>query len=303
MRPHPLLAQTMSLIPLAVPLLLAACGEETATAPPGGAPAGVEPGQTDDPAVPGQRHLTEIGLQLYTVRTEMERDFEGTLRAIAGMGYSEVEFAGLFGHEPGEVRQLLTELNLIPVGSHVTWDRFRDDPDAAIEETLELGCQYIVFPWLPDSERQTLEQWQGWVELLNRVGQSSDERGIQLAYHNHDFEFAPIDGVVPYDLLLDELDRSVVSMELDLYWVAKAGADPAVLFERAPGDFPLGHIKDMRASDQGFADVGQGELDFAAVFALAGQAGMQHFIVEHDEPADPMQSVQNSFSYLQQLSF
>jgi sugar phosphate isomerase/epimerase len=282
--------------------MLVACSDEMGAVPSGTAPAAVESGATDPTAAP-ERHLDAIGVQLYTVRAAMAEDFEGTLRKLALMGYREVEFAGLFGHDPAEVRQLLLELGLTAVGSHVTWDRFRDDPEGAIEETLALGCEYMVFPWLPDTERQTLTQWQDWVALLNRVGQSGRERGLELAYHNHDFEFTAVDGVKPYDLLLDELDRSVVKLELDLYWLAKAGGEPDALFERNPGGFPLGHVKDMRRSDQAIVDVGAGDLDFAAVFAEAERSGMQHFIVEHDDPDNPLQSVENSLLYLKQLSY
>lgn len=273
-----------------LPLLLIACGD------------GDEGGSSDAPA-PGERHLDAVGVQLYTVRAELERDFEGTLRSIAAMGYSEVEFAGLFGHDPAQVAQLLAELKLTAVGSHVTYDRFRADANAAIEETLALGAEYLVFPWLPDTERRTLDQWQGWVDLLNQVGQASESRGVKLAYHNHDFELTPIDGVRPIDLLLDGLDRSRVSLELDLYWLAKGGGEPSAIFARDPGNVPLVHAKDMRSSDQAIVDVGQGDLDFAAVFAQADQAGIEHVIVEHDEPADPMQSIQTSLTYLNALAF
>jgi sugar phosphate isomerase/epimerase len=278
-------------------LLLVACGDDGTGS--GAPPMGV--GTGDVPV--GERHLEAVGVQLYTVRAEMEQDFEGTLRSLAGMGYSEVEFAGLFGHDPAQVAQWLAELGLKAVGSHVTWDRFRDDPDAAIDETLALGADYMVFPWLPDTERRTLAQWQEWVALLNQVGASSQARGLELAYHNHDFEFMAIDGVRPIDLLLDGIDRSLVKMEVDLYWLAKAGGEPSELFERYPGGFPLMHAKDIRRSDQAIVDVGQGDLDFAAVFAQAEQSGMAHVIVEHDEPADAMQSVQNSLTYLQALAF
>jgi sugar phosphate isomerase/epimerase len=271
-----------------VPLLLAACGDD------GGSLS----------TTPDFSPLTgSLGVQLYTVRAAMEQDFEGTLRGLAAMGYSEVEFAGLFERDPAQVAQLLAELNLTAVGSHVTYDRFRSEPDAVIEETLALGAHYLVFPWLPDTQRRTLEQWQGWVALLNQVGQSSQARGLKLAYHNHDFEFQAIDGVRPIDLLLDGVDRNLVKFEVDLYWVAKGGAEPGALFERYPGGFPLVHAKDLRRSDQAMVDVGQGDLDFAAVFAQAEQAGIEHVIVEHDEPADPLQSVQNSLSYLKALTY
>ena len=282
-----------------VPLMLAACGDDGS----GTLDDGITPAEMSSEGAVGQRHLSAVGVQLYTVRAAMQQDFEGTLRSLAAMGYTEVELAGLFGRDPAQVATLLAELGLTAVGSHVTYDRFVADPDAAIDETLALGARYLVFPWLPEAERRTIAQWQDWVALLNRVGQASQARGLELAYHNHDFEFTAIDGVRPIDVLLDGIDRSVVKWELDLYWLAKAGGEPREMFERYPGGFPLAHVKDMRLSDQAMVDVGEGDLDFAAVFAQAAQSGMEHFIVEHDEPADPLQSVQSSVTYLKALTF
>jgi sugar phosphate isomerase/epimerase len=296
MKRHRWFSQSSCLIPFSLiacsQLLLAACSDDPAVTP--------DPGAT---APETQRQLNAIGVQLYTVRAAMAADFEGTLRSIAAMGYQEVEFAGLFGRDPAQVRQLLTELNLTAVGSHVDWSRFRSDPNAAIEETVALGAQYLIFAWMPEAERQTLAQWRDWVALLNQVAQASSERGVEFAYHNHDFEFTAVEGVRPYDLLLDEFDRSLVKLELDLYWLAKAGGEAGPLFDRYPGGFPLAHVKDMRRSDQAMVDVGQGDLDFGAVFAEADRSGMQHFIVEHDESANPMQTVETSLTYLKQLEF
>jgi sugar phosphate isomerase/epimerase len=290
-----------------VPLLLAACGDDGSPVDADDALrediANYPPSDTAGDEPVGQRHLPSIGVQLYTVRAAMQADFEGTLRSLADMGYTEVEFAGLFGRDPAQVAVLLAELGLTAIGSHVTYDRFLANPDAAIEETLALGARFLVFPWLPDTERRTIADWQEWVALLNRVGQASQARGLELAYHNHDFEFTPIDGVRPIDVLLDGIDREVVKWELDLYWLAKAGGSPSEMFARYPGGFPLGHVKDMRLSDQAMMDVGQGDLDFAAVFAQGAASGMEHFIVEHDEPADPLQSVRNSVTYLKALTF
>jgi sugar phosphate isomerase/epimerase len=295
-----------------------ACGDSSSDdTPAGGAPAaGTPPGGSsgdgsnpaEGPAVPaacspGECRLGAIGVQLYTVRASMESDFEGTLRRLAEMGYREVEFAGLFGHDPAQVRSLLAELNLSAVGSHVDWNRFRDDPTGAIDETLALGAEYLVFPWTPDSERQTLEQWHGWAARLNEVAAASRDRGLPVAYHNHDFEFTPIAGELPYDVLIAELDPALISFELDLYWLRKAGVLASALFDVSPGRFPIAHVKDWRASDQAIVDVGQGDIDFADIFAQRAESGMQHFIVEHDAPSDPMQTVQTSIEYLQQLTF
>jgi sugar phosphate isomerase/epimerase len=252
---------------------------------------------------PGECRLGAIGVQLYTVRAAMEADFEGTLRRLAQMGYREVEFAGLFGRDPAQVRSLLAELNLTAVGSHVDWSRFRDDPTGAIDETLALGAEYLVFPWMPESERQTLEQWHGWAARLNEVAAASRARGLPVAYHNHDFEFTVIAGELPYDVLVAELNPALIDFELDLYWLRKAGVLASALFDASPGRFPLVHAKDWRASDQAIVDVGQGDIDFAAIFAQRAEAGIQRFIVEHDAPSDPMQTVQTSIEYLQQLRF
>jgi sugar phosphate isomerase/epimerase len=262
----------------------------------------MEPAPAESNA-PGQRHLDAIGIQLYTLRGPMQQDFEGTLRSLASMGYREVEFAGLFGHDPAEVRQLLAALNLSAVGSHVDWNRIRDDSAGAIAEALALGSHYLVFPFLPDSERQTLAQWQNWVVVLNQVGASCRAAGLELAYHNHDFEFADVEGVVPYDLLLEQLDHELVKMELDLFWLAKGGRDPAALFAAYPGAFPLVHVKDMRLSDGAMVDVGQGNLNFAAIFAQSELAGTEHYIVEHDMPAEAIQTARNSLTYLENLTF
>lgn len=291
--------------PFVCPILLsiAAChGPGGVANTPPGAPSAAS-GAAAGADAPGQRHLDSIGIQLYTLRVPMQQDFEGTLRSLAGMGYREVEFAGLFGRDPADVRELLAGSNLRAVGSHVQWSRVRDDPGAAIEETLALGSHYLVFPSLPAAERQTLAQWQGWVEVLNRVGAACREVGLELAYHNHDFEFTAVEGVVPYHLLLEQLDHELVKMELDLFWLAKAGGDPTELFAAYPGAFPLTHVKDMRLSDQAMVDVGQGDLDFAAVFAQSKLAGIEHYIVEHDTPADALQTARNSMTYLESLSF
>jgi sugar phosphate isomerase/epimerase len=301
--------QLHAVSPLALALLASsalgplACGDPSQAPPDGSATEGMEAVAPATSPGPGERQLSTIALQLYTVRAELERDFEGTLRGVADLGYREVELAGLYGHDPAQVRQLLGGLGLAAVGSHVDWNRLRDDPDGAITETLALGAEYLVFPWLPPSERVTLDQWRGWVALLNTLGAACQERGLKLAYHNHDFEFTAIDGVVPFDLLLDGLDESLVRFELDLYWLARAGGEPGALFQRAPQAFPLVHVKDLRRSDQAIVDVGQGDLDFAAIFAQAAEGSLQHFIVEHDSPSAPLQTAENSIRHLQQLTY
>ncbi|MEL6566930.1 MAG: sugar phosphate isomerase/epimerase [Pseudomonadota bacterium] len=249
------------------------------------------------------RQLDKIGVQLYTLRSAMEQDFEGTLHRVADLGYDQVEFAGFFGRDPADVRALLDELGLEPVASHVNWQALRENPQQQIDETVALGAKFIILAWMPEEERQTLDQWRDWVALMNEVGEMASEKGIQFAYHNHAFEFEPIDGVEPYDLILDGIDRNHVKLELDLYWLALAGRAPARYFEAYPGGFVLSHVKDMSADDQSMTAVGDGSIDFPSIFAQSDQSGMAYFIVEHDNPEDPFASVERSITHLRQLTY
>lgn len=127
------------------------------------------------------------------------------------------------------------------------------------------------------------------------------EEGIQFVYHNHDFEFTAIDGIRPFDMLLEQLDPELVQMELDLYWLELAGVDALPLFKRYPGRFPLLHVKDMARQDSAMTDVGAGRIDFSRIFAHRVQAGTRHYLVEHDTASDPFASLANSISYLRDL--
>jgi sugar phosphate isomerase/epimerase len=250
-----------------------------------------------------KRKLKKIGVQLYTVRAEMEKDFDGTLRRIASLGYDEVEFAGLFGRDPVQVKKLLADLNIKPVASHINWTTLKKDPQSAIDETLALGADYMIIAWFPPETRDSLKDWEDWISVFNSVGKMSHEQGLKFAYHNHDFEFMPVDGVVPYDLLLNKLDRRYVVMEIDLYWLALGGKEPDALFSEYPGGFHLAHVKDMSKTEQVMVDVGDGRIDFAGIFAESKAAGLRHFIVEHDDTKDPFKSLERSIKYLRQLEY
>lgn len=252
------------------------------------------------PTVP--ERLESIGIQLYTLRAEAEQDLEGTLERVAAMGYDEVEFDKLYGNDPRSLRTVLDALGLEAAANHVAWDQLRARPQESIDETVALGARYMVLAWMPASVRDTLDEWQEWVEVLNEVASQATKQGVRLAYHNHDFEFEPIDGVLPYDLLLEGLAPELVDLELDFYWLALGGGDALELFERAPGRFALSHLKDM-ATDRSMADVGQGVIDFARAFAAREQSGMRHFYVEHDDTADPWRTAQVSLDYLRALEF
>lgn len=250
------------------------------------------------------RQLEKIGLQLYTLRAELAEDFEGTLRDVAAFGYDEIELDGMHGWDPADVKTLLDELGMDPVASHIRYSTLLQKPDEAIEETLAVGSEYLVLAFLPFGQRNTLDKWRGWVDTMNSVGAKCREAGLQFVYHNHNWEFEEMDGAIPYELILNGIDRDLVKMELDLYWLALGGEQPQTWFERYPGGFVLAHVKDMADTEKReMVDVGDGQLDFGGTFAMAPQSGMKHFFVEHDETTAPMQTIEKSFNYLRQLEF
>src|SRR4051812_15464172 len=172
-------------------------------------------------ALAAGRKLSRIGMQLYTVRRELEKDFEGTLTKVAALGYREVEFAGYFGRRPAEVQSLLKRLKLDSPAAHVSFSELRGDLRAAIDAAHVIGHKYLLLAWTPPEERRTLEQYRRLADLCNEAGARTKREGIQFAYHNHDFEFAPIEGKVPYDLMLERMDAQAVKLEMDLYWTVK----------------------------------------------------------------------------------
>ena len=250
-------------------------------------------------------------MQLYTLRDLMQRDMPGTLRQVAGIGYRNVEFAGYSDRTPQQVRALLDELELRAPSAHVPLEALRKDLAGAVAAAAVVGHRYIICPY---AEGKSEADWQRLAADLNRFGKAAQERGMQLAYHNHDFEFRPVAGGTrtPYDVLLAEADPALVQMQLDLFWAVKAGQDPLALFAKHPGRFPLVHVKDMRdvrgaqalAPDDRdgvgahMVDVGAGEIDFRRIFGRAEQAGLQYYVVEHDAPKDPIASVRTSFGNL-----
>jgi len=252
----------------------------------------------------GKRRLSKIGVQLYTVRHRLEHDFEGTLAKVAAVGYQEVEFAGYFGHTPQQVRALLDRYHLAAPSTHIPLADVRSRWQEVLDGSRVMGHSFVVCPWVDPPDRRSLDDWKKLAEVFNRAGETSRRVGIQFAYHNHNFEFTPIEGKLPYDVLLAETDPKLVQMEMDLYWITKGKQDPLAYFARYPGRFPLVHVKDMdNTPRRSFADVGKGIIDFKRIFAKSDQAGIKHYFVEHDEPKSAFGSIQTSFGYLKQLRF
>ena len=245
----------------------------------------------------------KVGIQLYTVRDQMKADFEGTLAHIAEIGYKEVEFAGYFDHAPADVKAILNRHGLAAPSTHVAFEN-DEKWKAALDTAKTIGHEYIVMPWIPQERRKTLDDWKNFAQVFNHAAQMAHDAGIQFAYHNHDFEFPKMDGQVPYDVLLQNTDPKLVQLEIDLYWITKAGQDPLAYFSRWPGRVPLVHVKDSAGPpEHKMVDVGQGKIEWKRIFAKREQAGIKHFFVEHDQPPQPFDDIAASYKYLSQLEF
>jgi sugar phosphate isomerase/epimerase len=257
-----------------------------------------------------QHRIENIGVQLYTVRDALKKDFEGTLARVAAIGYKEVEFAQYFedlsnpNPSPKKTRQILDADGLTAPSGHIPYKLLSPENwSRVLDAAKTLGHDYIVNPSI---DREVLKQPDGWkraAETFNRAGAESHKAGIQLAYHNHVEEFKALpDGKLPYDVLLAESDPKLLKMEMDLGWAHKAGVDPVAYFEKYPGRFPLVHVKDFDKSGT-MTEVGKGIIDWKRIFAKADVAGIKHYFVEHDDPKSPFESIQVSFDYLKNLRF
>jgi sugar phosphate isomerase/epimerase len=252
---------------------------------------------------PQQRRIDRVGLQLYTVRDLMKADMPGTIARVASIGYKEVEFAGYFGRSPSQVRALLDQNGLTSPSTHLQYDSL-DNWQKALDDAKAIGHQWVTLPWIPEEKRRTADDWKGIAARFNTAAAAAKASGLRFAYHNHDFELRPVGGTRPLDILLTETDPKLVDIEMDLYWVVFGGGDPLDYFRRYPHRFPLVHAKDSAGPpDNKMVDVGQGKIDFRSIFAQGDTAGIQHYFVEHDEPADPMASIRNSYEYLHSLTF
>ncbi len=249
--------------------------------------------------------LKAIGLQLYTVRALFEKNPVGTLEQIARIGYREVEFGG-GGYDTMDhalLRKTMDRLGLKAPSVHIGYDALLQQFDKSVAMARTLGAATVVLPYMT-AEHRTEQAWQAALPNFNRFATDLKKAGLGFAYHNHDFEFTTKPGGVSlYDRLLKETDPVLVKVELDLYWAAHAGEDPAALIERLSQRLYAYHVKDMRA-DRSMTAVGQGTIDFAALFKLKGSAGVRHFYVENDEaPAPYLPDITTSFRTLRALRF
>ena len=239
-----------------------------------------------------------VGLQLYTIRDAMAADVVGSLQKVSDMGYKNLELAGysngkFYGYEPAEFKKIVEDKGMQIISSHtqveaagITMENARKMAD----DHAALGVKYCVQPWVNDEDRN-IETYKRMIADWNQVASVMKEVGIQFGYHNHNFEFANLDGVVPYyDIFMPEMDKDLITMELDLYWATKAGQDLVEMFDKYPGRFQLLHFKDMAKQTEPYFDVvkdditsvGAGLIDFNRIYAAREKAGMKYLFVEDD---------------------
>lgn len=252
-----------------------------------------------------------IGLQLYSVRDKLQKDLKGTLEKLAKIGYNSLEAAGynaadgtFYGMAAKPFIDLVNGLGMTLNSSHIAFEL--DMAEKVIAATAATGAKYVIYPFLAEKFRTNMDGWKTTAEKFNKMGEIAKKNGIRFGYHNHAFEFDKVDGQLPYDLLLSQTDPSLVTFEMDLYWVTRGGHNPIDLFKKYPGRFELWHVKDMtKTDDMFFAPVGTGRMDFAGIFAEKKTAGMKYFFVEQDsfKDMDPLDSVEISYKYLNQAKF
>lgn len=242
--------------------------------------------------------LSTVGLQLYTLRSIVNNDFESVIRNVAEVGFKEVEMAGYHNLTPEQIRSLLDELNMTAPSTHMGSDAFKNNLEQIIGEGQVLGHDYLICPHPGDLPFKTIDDYKAMADFFNEVGAKVKASGMKFAYHNHEFEFEEIDGQIPMNILMENTDPDLVDIELDLCWATVGGMDPAAYFAEYPGRFPLCHVKDYSLTDEELRNVGAGDVDFAGIFAKADVGGLKHYIVEHDHPGDdPYESIRISFAH------
>lgn len=272
----------------------------------------------------------KTGVQLYSVRDEMGKDFAGTLRQVAALGYEGVEFAGLFGHAPEEIRGLCAELGLEPISAHVPLFDLIDKTEETLTAYAAIGCRYVVIPHMSADFLPGHRDFYVLTENLPRVSAAAKAKGMQLLYHNHNFEFEKIGGQWALDRMYKTFPAGVLDTEIDTCWANVGGVDPAEYVKQYAGRAPVVHLKDFWQQGHitgklfdligvednapakgpndtfGFRPVGSGCQDMPAILAAAAEAGAGWVIVEQDEPApgdSRMDSIRKSIEYLKTLTY
>jgi len=252
-----------------------------------------------------------IGLQLWSVRESLKKDVPGTLARVREMGIQEVETAGTWGQTVEEHRAALDKARLRCRASHMPYDKLQSDPAAVLKDAKTLGARWVVCAWIPHEKAFSREDALKAAETFNRVGKAGKDEGLRFAYHCHGYEFVPSPEGTLFETFLGATDKSLVNIEVDVFWAKAGGADPAKLIEKLKGRVPFLHVKDMKkglsfpagtssAPDDSNVVVGTGQIDWPTVLRAAAKSGTEAYFIE-DESPDPFGQIPRSLRYLEGL--
>ena len=245
-----------------------------------------------------------MGVQVYSVRDALKEDFAGSIGKLADIGFEYIEAYGMdlegkiYGMAPTEYRRIVEDTGMKIVSSHCTYFE-ADQGQALIEAAQQAGVTYVIVPYLAEELRTDYYKI---AENLNKAGELCKQAGLQLGYHNHQFEFEKQGDEVALEIMIKETDPSLVTFQADLYWVTVGGADPMELIKKYPGRFSTFHVKDA-AEDMEQTTVGSGIVDFESIFGIKSTAGMTHYFVEDERTDDPFGNLQGAYTYLSQADF
>lgn len=267
--------------------------------------------------------MLPIALQLYSVRTDLEANFKGTLKAVKALGYEGVEFAGLYNNDPAEIKKMLDETGLVAVSAHVPFINMLADAEKVIKDYSAIGCRYVAIPYLTEEYRPGQSKFELVIETAKKMGELAAKHGITLLYHNHEFEFLKIDGKYALDILYDSVDKNILQTEIDTCWVKVAGENPAAYIGKYAGRSPVVHLKDFYMTGRNermykligiddnpenaesgsfeFRPLGHGMQDFMPILQAAKEAGTSWVVVEQDQPSmgkTAMECAEMSIQYL-----
>jgi sugar phosphate isomerase/epimerase len=251
------------------------------------------------------RQMIPISVQLYTVRDLTAKDFAGTMKQVAQIGYKEVELAG-FGNlkTAAEARKALDDAGLKVSGAHAPIDQLEKDVQKVMDDSETLGNKLIICPFLPEARRKDAAGWKEFAGSLNKIARACHERGFDFAYHNHSFEFQKFDGKKGLDILFENTEPHLVMAEIDVYWIKHGGEDPVERLTQLGDRVVSLHLKDMAAGEERkFAEVGTGILDFKSILATAEKIGVRYGAVEQDNTygKPTLEAIKTSFENLKKM--
>ena len=249
-----------------------------------------------------------VGLQVYSVRNQLNEDFAGTMKKVADCGYQLIEGYGLGGdglflgkHTSADYKKVVDDLGMKMIATHCGYFS-HEDAAPTIDAAKAAGIEFLVTPYIPDNIRTNIDGYKAVAENLNKIGELCNAAGIKYGYHNHAFEFEVMEGQIPMEVLISETQANLVTFEADLFWTTMGGYNPIELIKKYRGRISLFHVKDATA-DKGEATVGQGTIDFKSIFEVGKQNGLKNYFIEDEREENVFENIQADFDYMNAQDF